>query len=515
MAGKMTPMMEQYINIKNRYKNCILFYRLGDFYEMFFDDALVASKLLDITLTGKDCGMEKRAPMCGVPFHSADSYIAKLVENGKKVAICEQVEDPKMAKGIVKRDVVRVITPGTLLDTNALDEGKNNYIMCIYRDLNGFGVSACDITTGDLIVTESAIDERNKVLDFIAMYKPAEIIGNYERNDFLANDISNIFNVDLAYIEDYNFNYDSCYERLTSTFNVENLDKFNIEDSKLSTISSGALVGYISENYKGKSGVIFGIRKFKADDYMVLDLSSRKNLELTQSVNDGGKRGSLLWVLDRTKTAMGARTMRNMVEQPLIDTNKINKRLDGVEELKNKAFEREELRESLGKIYDFERIISKVSYDTANAKDLNTLRCSLEVLPDIKSILSSLNSQIYKDIYNNLDTLDDFWGTLKLFIVDDPPFSVREGGMIREGMNPELDKLREARDRGDELIRDIEEREKERTGIKKLKIKYNKVFGYFIEVTNSFKDLVPDDYIRKQTLANCERYITSELKDVE
>lgn len=515
MAGKMTPMMVQYLEIKEKYKNCILFYRLGDFYEMFFEDALIASKELDITLTGKDCGLEERAPMCGVPFHSADSYIAKLVENGRKVAICEQVENPKEAKGIVKRDVVRVVTPGTLLDTNVLDEGKNNYLMCISADNKGYGIAVCDVTTGDLIVSEFSIKDEDRVIDITAMYKPAEIIGNTESYDIFAERINNIFDIRMTEYVKWAFDYQYASIMLCNQFHVLNLSGFGIENDTHSVIAAGALLSYLLENYKGKSGLIIGIRKYEANDYMLLDLSSRKNLELTQSVSDGSKRGSLLWVLDKTKTAMGARALRNWIEQPLIDINEINKRLDAVEEIKNNAFAREDIKELLNSVYDIERLMSKVSYATANAKDLYALKCSFENLPHTKAVIEQLGSEYFKNINRYFDVLEDIYTLLDSSISDNPPFSVREGGMIKDGYNEEVDILRSAETEGKTWLSEIEEKEKESTGIKKLRIKYNKVFGYFIEVTNSFKDMVPERYIRKQTLANAERYITPELKEVE
>lgn len=515
MAEKMTPMMQQYCEIKKKYQHCILFYRLGDFYEMFFDDAVFASKELNLTLTGKDCGMESRAPMCGVPFHSADVYIAKLVEKGYKVAICEQVEDPKKAKGLVKRDVIRVVTPGTLLDTNALDESKNNYLMCIYSDEKGFGIAVTDVTTGDLVVSEFKANEENKVIDTVAMYRPAEIIVNEDAYIKFTDRILKIFDIQVMLYGDWAFKRQYCDVFLCNHFKVINLNGFGIGDSKYCIIAAGAIMSYLVDAQKGKAGIILGIRKYDPMDYMILDISSRKNLELTESIHEKSKKGSLLWVLDKTKTAMGARTLRRWIEQPLIDLNKIDRRLAAVEQTKNNVFAREELKELLADVYDIERLMSKVSYATANAKDLVALKNSFEKLPEIKRVAAEFDCEYFDEIKNNMDTLDDIYNLLDSAISDDPPFSVREGDLIKEGYNDEVDQLRAAKTEGAKWLSDLELREKEATGIKKLKIGFNKVFGYYIEVTNSFKDLVPDSYIRKQTLANCERYITSELKEIE
>ncbi len=515
MSGKMTPMMVQYMEIKQKYQHCILFYRLGDFYEMFFEDALIASKELEITLTGKDCGMEERAPMCGVPFHSADSYIAKLVDKGYKVAICEQVEDPKAAKGIVKRDVIRIVTPGTVLDTTVLDESKNNYLMCIYAEPKGFGIATCDATTGDFIVSEFGIDDENKIIDAIAMYTPAEIIANESACAKLSKRIFNIFDIKMSEYEQWVFEYQFCSVLLCNHFKVLNLSGYGIENSKICVIAAGALMNYLIETQKGNLGNILGLRKYAPNEYMVLDISSRRNLELTESINDRKKKGSLLWVLDKTKTAMGARLLRNWIEQPLIDRISIEKRLSAVEEIKNKIFEREDLKELLNTIYDIERLMGKVTYCTANAKDLIALRNSFEHLPHIKSILSKFESEYFTEIYNNFDPLEDIYNLISLSINDDPPFSLREGGLIKNGYNAEIDELSSAKTQGKDWLEQFENREKEATGIKKLRVKFNRVFGYLIEVSNSYKELVPENYIRKQTLANAERYITPELKQIE
>ncbi len=515
MAGKMTPMMVQYLEIKNKYQGTILFYRLGDFYEMFFEDAIVVSKELELTLTGKDCGMEERAPMCGVPFHSADNYIARLVEKGYKVAICEQVEDPKKAKGIVKRDVIRVVTPGTLLDTSVLDESKNNYLMCIFADEKGFGMAVCDVTTGDLIVSEFGVDDDSKIIDAIAMYCPAEIIVNDRAEDIFAKSILNIFDIKVYGYYRTAFEYQNCDVLLCNHFKVLNLAGFGLENSRHSVIAAGAIIDYLMDTQKGKTGLIMSVRKYTPSEFMVLDISSRRNLELTENINDKTKRGSLLWVLDKTKTAMGARLLRNWIEQPLIDVEQIEKRLLAVEENKENVFVREDLKELLNSIYDIERLMSKVSYATANAKDLVALRNSFRYLPQIKEITGQFESPYFKEIYRNFDTLSDIYELVDNAIADDPPFTLREGGLIKTGYSSEVDVLRSAKTEGAGWLAQIEAREKEATGIKKLKIGFNKVFGYYIEVTNSFKDMVPDTYIRKQTLTNAERYITPELKEVE
>lgn len=511
--AKYTPMMEQYLQIKNEYKYCLLFFRLGDFYELFFDDALIASRELEITLTGKDCGAEERAPMCGVPFHSADGYIAKLVEKGYKVAICEQTEDPKKTKTLVKREVIRVITPGTVLDTNILDEGKNNYIMSLLSDKTGYAISVADVSTGEFLTTEFKKEEQSKILDEIARFCPAEIVANDIEE--LDEAIYNIFGIKLTALESWNFDYENAFSALCSHFKTMNLNGFGLDNSQLSIKASGALLSYLTQTQKNGLNHISRLKKYNCEKYMVLDLSSRKNLELTQTIRDNSKKGSLLWVLDKTKTAMGARLLRKWLEQPLIDVEAIQKRLDSVEAFKADVFSREELKEVLNTVYDIERIMSKVIYATANARDLVNLRNSFENLPYIKQLLVSFKSQLTDEIYSSFDTLEDIFSLLNASIADEPPFSVREGGLIKDGYNEEVDTLRKAKNEGSGWLMELEAREKELTGIKNLKVKYNKVFGYFIEVSNSNLSLVPDRYIRKQTLTNGERYITDELKKIE
>ncbi len=508
-----TPMMEQYLKIKEEYKHCLLFFRLGDFYELFFDDAVTTSKELEIALTGKSCGAEEKAPMCGVPYHSADVYISKLIEKGYKVAICEQTEDPKKSKTLVKREVIRVITPGTVLDSNVLEDGKNNYIACVYEG-KGFGFSVCDISTGEFFTTEFTIENENKVIDEIAKYNPSEIICNDKLH--ISESISNIFDIRLSVYYDWAFKYSDAAIKLCNHFKTFNLLGFGIDDKNQDCVcAAGALFEYISDTQKSNLRNISGIKKYSAENYMVLDLSSRKNLELTSNARDGGKKGSLLWTLDKTKTSMGARLLRKWLEQPLLNKAEIERRLEGVGDFKDNSADREEIKELLNTIYDIERIMGKVTYSTVNAKELLSLRNSIQYLPSLRVSLNNFSSDIIKDIYDDFDELTDIYELLFNSIKEDAPFSVREGNIIKEGYNEQVDKLREAKEKGSGWILNLETEEREKTGIKTLKIKYNKVFGYYIEVTNSNISLVPDRYIRKQTLTNCERYITPELKNIE
>ncbi len=511
--AKLTPMMEQYMQIKENYKYCLLFYRLGDFYELFYDDAVIASKELDIALTGKDCGQEERAPMCGVPYHSVDGYIAKLIEKGYKVAICEQTEDPKQAKGIVKREVIRIVTPGTVLDTNVLDESKNNYIMCIYKNTDGYGVASCDVSTGEFQVTgiDSSLD--NKVIDEIARFMPSEII--YRDKAEILDKIGRIFDANLNEYSQWAFDYQNANICLCNHFKTLNLAGFGLENDRPCVCAAGALLQYLIETQKNNLSHISSIKKYASNKYMVLDISSRKNLELTQTIRDKSKKGSLLWVVDKTKTAMGARLLRKWLEQPLIDTDEIEKRLNAVESFKNNPFGREDLKELLNTVHDIERLMSKAVYGTANAKDLAALRSSFQYLPDIKNNLNEYSCDYIREIYNGFDCLEDIYELIFNGIADEPPFSVREGEIIKKGYNDEVDRLRSAKTEGTGWLTELEAREKQETGIPKLRIKYNKIFGYCIEVTNSYKDKVPERYIRKQTLANAERYITPELKEIE
>lgn len=510
--AKYTPMMEQYLDIKKDYQHCLLFFRLGDFYELFFNDAIIASKELEIALTGKNCGVEDKAPMCGVPFHSADTYISKLIEKGYKIAICEQTEDPKKSKTLVKREVIRVITPGTVLDSNVLEDGKNNYIACIYEG-KGFGFSVCDLSTGEFLTTEFSNSEKNKVIDEIAKFNPSEIICNDKLS--ISEEISNIFDIRLSVYYDWAFKYQDAYTRLCNHFKTLNLMGFGIDKEQSCICSSGALIEYLIDTQKNNLGNISNLKKYSSESFMVLDLSSRKNLELTSNARDGGKKGSLLWVLDKTKTSMGARLLRKWLEQPLLDKVEIDRRLESVGVFKENVIDREELKEILNTVYDIERIVGKITYATVNAKELLSLRNSLQYLPDFHNLLSSFPSYITDEIFTRFDELTDIYELLESSINEDAPFTLRDGNIIKDGFNEEVDKLREAKEKGSSWILELETKERGETGIKNLKIKYNKVFGYYIEVTNANAGLVPDRYIRKQTLTNCERYITPELKKIE
>lgn len=513
--AELTPMMKQYMETKSQYKDCILFYRLGDFYEMFFDDALTASRELEITLTGKNCGLEERAPMCGVPYHSVEGYLNRLVSKGYKVAICEQVEDPKEAKGIVRREVVRIVTPGTNLDTQALDETKNNYIMCIVYIADRYGVSVADITTGDYFVTE--LPDSAKLMDEIYRFMPSEIICN-EAFYMSGMDLDNmrdklgitIYSLDAWYFDD-----NVCRQKLLEHFKVSSFAGLGLADYDCGIISAGALLIYLLETQKNSLANMTHITPYMTGRYMMLDSSTRRNLELCETLREKQKRGSLLWVLDKTKTAMGARTLRKYVEQPLIDKTEILNRLDAVEELKNEAISREEIREYLSPVYDLERLIMKITYGSANPRDLIAFQTSLEMLPHIRCILSDMKAEVLQNIYQDLDALEDLCSLVRDSIREDPPIAMKEGNIIRDGYNEEVDKLRSAKSDGKEWLAKLENEEREKTGIKNLKIKYNKVFGYYLEVSNSYREKVPDYYTRKQTLANAERYITPELKELE
>ena len=511
----MSPMMQEYCKTKEEYKDCILFYRLGDFYEMFFDDALLVSKELELTLTGKDCGLEERAPMCGIPFHAADTYINRLIERGHKVAICEQVEDPKKAKGLVKRAVIRVVTPGTTLDATSLDESKNNYLMSIVSIADRFGCAIADITTGDCFLTE--VPNSQKLVDEINKFSPAEIICNdsFFMSGVDTDDLKERLGICIFSLDAWYFDDDTCRKELREHFHVTNLEGLGISDYDSGIIAAGALFLYLKETQKTALSQMTTIRPYTAERYMLIDSSSRRNLELVETLREKQKRGSLLWVLDKTKTAMGARTLRSYVEQPLIDAEEIEKRLGALEELNEKPMERDEIREYLNPIYDLERLISRISYKSANPRDLVSFASSLEMLPYIKQVLAEFKSPLLTKINEDMDPLTDITSLIRNSITDDPPLAQKDGGIIREGYNEDVDKFRRSRTDGKKWLSELEARERERTGIKSLKIKYNRVFGYSLEVTNTFKDLVPEDYIRKQTLTNAERYITQELKDLE
>ena len=514
MAG-LTPMMQQYMETKKQYKDCILFYRLGDFYEMFFEDAITASRELEITLTGKDCGLEERAPMCGVPFHAVDGYLNRLVSKGYKVAICEQVEDPKLAKGIVKREVIRIVTPGTNLNTQALEESKNNYLMCIACFQNRIGVSIVDVTTGDFYMTE--VEGLAKLQDEIYKYMPTEIICNdaFVMSGYDIEDLKGRLGMAVYTLEPWYFDDDGCRKCLMNHFKVNTLAGLGLEDFPSGMISAGAAMQYLLETQKTDLTHINHIIPYLASRFMLLDSSTRRNLELTETLREKQKKGSLLWVLDKTKTAMGARRLRSDIEQPLINIDDINARLDAVEQLCKNTVSRDEIREYLNPIYDMERLLGKVSYKSANPRDLLAFANSMEMLPHIKTVLKEFDCRLLSEIEQEMDGLEDLYHLIKDAICDDPPVMIREGGMIRTGFDKDIDMVRTAKTEGKTWLAKLEEEDRERTGIKNLKIKYNKVFGYYFEVTNSYKDMVPDDYIRKQTLVNAERYMTPKLKELE
>lgn len=513
--AELTPMMKQYMETKSQYQDCILFYRLGDFYEMFFEDALTASRELEITLTGKNCGQEEKAPMCGVPYHAVEGYLNRLVAKGYKVAICEQVEDPKTTKGIVKREVVRIVTPGTNLDTQALDETKNNYIMCIVYIADRYGVSVADISTGDYFVTE--IPDSAKLLDEIYRFSPSEIICNeaFYMSGVDMDGMKDRLGITIYSLELWYFDDEVCRKKLLEHFEVSSFAGLGLADYDCGIISAGALLQYLLETQKNSLSNLTHITPYAAGKFMMIDSSTRRNLELCETLREKQKRGSLLWVLDKTKTAMGARTLRKYVEQPLIDKTEIIRRLDAVQELKEQAISREEIREYLSPVYDLERLITKIAYGSANPRDLTAFRSSLEMLPALLYILQEMKAELLKDLAVDLDPLEDLCILVKKAIREDPPIAMKEGNIINDGYNEEVDKLRRAKSDGKDWLAKLENDEREKTGIKNLKIKYNKVFGYYLEVTNSYKEMVPEYYTRKQTLANAERYITPELKELE
>lgn len=521
MAGQeisvedLTPMMQQYMETKKQYQDCILFYRLGDFYEMFFEDALTASKELEITLTGKSCGLEERAPMCGIPYHAVEGYLTRLVNKGYKVAICEQMEDPKLAKGLVKRDVIRIVTPGTNLNVQSLEASKNNFLMCITYLPAKIGISVADVTTGDYYLTE--VEDLKKLNDELMKYEPSEIICN---EAFLVSgyDVGNLkgkYRISVNALEPHFFDDEGCKRVLLRHFKVNTLIGLGIEEFPVGMIAAGALLQYLYETQKTELTHFTHIYPYLTNKYMLLDSSTRRNLELSETLRDKQKRGSLLWVLDKTKTAMGGRLLRSMLEQPLIEKAEMERRLDAIEELNRDSVSRDELREYLNPIYDLERLLSKVTYKTANPRDFIAFRNSLEMLPAIKTVLKGFEKAELTEIERDMDSLQDIYELIVAAIEEEPPISIREGGMIKDGFDETIDMLRSAKKDGKQWLAELEEADRERTGIKNLKIKYNKVFGYYFEVTNSYKDLVPEDYIRKQTLANAERYTTPRLKELE
>ena len=510
-----TPMMQEYLKTKEKYKDCILFYRLGDFYEMFFEDATLASKELELTLTGKACGMEEKAPMCGVPFHAADSYINRLVSRGYRVAICEQVENPKEAKGLVKREVIRVVTPGTNMDQLALDEGSNNYIISLYFNKGIYGICACDISTADFLLTEVA--DTKKVIDELYKYNPSEIIYSKSllESQFELNTVADKLSCTLSFIDDSNFEESLTVKTLLTHFKVHSLEGLGLIDFPIAQVAAGALLLYLKDTQKSDLSHLTHLTPYTDGKYMLLDSATRRNLELTETIRDKQKKGSLLWVLDKTKTAMGARQLKKYIEQPLLSVDEIIKRQDAIEAMLASVIDTEEIREYLLGIYDLERLVTKITYQSANPRDLIAFKSSLEKLPDIKYILSHFDSKLLADLNSKIQDLQDLYKLIDKAILDEPPISSRDGDIIKAGFNEEIDKLRSAKTEGKQWLADLETKEREATGIKNLKVKYNKVFGFYLEVTNSYKDLVPDYYVRKQTLANAERYYTPELKELE
>ncbi len=513
--AQMTPMMQQYVKTKEEYRDCILFYRLGDFYEMFFEDALLVSKELELTLTGKDCGLEERAPMCGIPYHAVEGYLAKLVSRGYKVAICEQVEDPKQAKGLVKREVIRIVTPGTNLNPQSLDESRNNYIMCTVYLSDRYGLSIADVTTGDYFVTE--VDNIRRLLDEVQKFNPSEIICNHAFyvSGVDIDDLKSRLGMAVYALDDWYFDDELCRKTLLSHFKVSSLEGLGIGDMGCGVIGAGALLKYLEETQKNDLSHMTHITPYAFGKYMLLDGSTRRNLELTETLREKRKKGSLLWVLDKTRTAMGARLLRSMVEQPLIHREEIERRHEAIEELNSQMITREELREYLNPIYDLERLIGRISYQTANARDLIAFKTSLAMLPPIRTLLEGFHSPLLREICQDLDTLEDIHGLIEAAVCEEPPVSLRDGEIIKDGFHQDVDKYRRAKTEGKTWLAKLEVQERERTGIKNLRVKFNKVFGYYLEVTNSYKDLVPEDYMRKQTLVNAERYITPELKELE
>jgi DNA mismatch repair protein MutS len=513
----MTPMMQQYLLVKKEYSDCILFFRLGDFYEMFFEDAELASRELEITLTGRDCGLDRRAPMCGVPYHSAVGYIARLIQKGYKVAICEQVEDPSLTKGIVKREVTRVITPGTVIDQSMLDDKSNNYIMTVYSGEQGYGIAYADISTGQMSATSIPGDDRDGVFNEIAKIGPKEILVNDKL--FMETSLVRLIESGLGLCvtrrPEVDFGNRAAYDKIKSHFRVNSLEGLGLEDRPLCVSAVGAILKYLDETQKVDLIHINSIDIYSTSDYMLLDASTRRNLELVETIRTKERKGSLLWMLDKTQTAMGGRMLRRWIEQPLINPVEINKRLDGVEELKNDILLLGKVKEQLSRVYDLERLLGRIAVGTANARDLVALKQSLKVLPGIKESLALCKSQILSEIRDRMDPLQDVQRRIEASIHPDPPVSIKEGGIIRDGYDQRIDDFRRASRDGRQWIASLESKEREATGIKSLKVGFNKVFGYYIEVTRSNLAQVPDSYIRKQTLVNAERFITPELKEME
>lgn len=518
-AGGLSPMMAQYFEIKSKYPDMLLFFRLGDFYEMFFDDAKIASEELDLVLTGRDCGQEERAPMCGVPFHSADNYIAKLVNRGYKVAICEQMEDPKLVKGLVKRDVVRIITPGTVIEGNMLDDAVNNYLCSICKGEKETGLCFADVSTAEFHLTAVKGDNaEEQIINQLSSYQPREIIVNPAALDFneVAYFTKSRLDAELQLLDDEKFDFEQSTNLILETLKRDEISSLSLGSSKAVVCSLGAVIDYLKTvQKKDEIEAPADIDYFDNEEYMKLDISARRNLELTKSMMTGDKKHSLLWVVDKTKTAMGKRMIRNWLERPLMSISKITKRQNAVGELADSAELRDKARSALSGINDIERLMTRIAYGTANAKELKALEATIDKLPELKLLLSGCNASLLRDVNANIDLLSDVKQLINSAIVDEPPFTVREGGMIKAGYNKEIDELKAIMADGAGIIASIEAQQKEETGIPKMKIGYNRVFGYYIEVTNSYKELVPETYIRKQTLSNCERYITQELKELE
>ena len=518
--SKLSPMMAQYFEVKSKYPDTILFFRVGDFYEMFFDDAKLASSELDLVLTGKDCGQEERAPMCGVPFHSADNYIAKLVSHGHKVAICEQTEDPSKATGLVKRDVIRVMTPGTVIESNMLDDGANNYLCAIYKneDRTKAGLCFADISTGEFHITSlNTAPIQRQILNELYTYTPREIIVNNDGFDMsLLDSYTKRVDAHLEVVSADKFDYETALKLINENLNAAEIEELNVSENEIAVCALGAVILYLKDTQKkDEIEAPSELEMYDTEKYMKLDMSARRNLELTKSMMTGDKRHSLLWVIDKTKTAAGKRMIRSWLERPLMSIAKITKRQNAVGELCDNPILRDEIRQALTGVSDIERLLTRIVYSTANAKELKSLQSTLEKLPSIKARLADSSSYLLKAVYNDIDLLEDIRSLIDSAIVDEPPFTVREGGMIKEGFDKDIDELKSIMNDGAGIIASIENEQRELTGIPKLKVGYNKVFGYYIEVTNSYKDLVPETYIRKQTLTNCERYITQELKDLE
>ncbi len=516
--AKLSPMMEQYFAIKKKHQDQILFFRLGDFYEMFFEDAKLASKELELTLTGRDCGQEERAPMCGIPYHSCEAYIQRLIKKGYKVAICEQMEDPALAKGLVKREVIRVITPGTIIETSMLDEGSNNYIGSVFCRQDGYGLCFSDISTGEIHATQ--LNEKNygeKLINDLARFSPSELIfnGDFLNQKSACSFVKDKLNCSVNLLDDKDLGYQDSENVILRHFGVSDLAKISLDDKPYCQMAVSAMLYYLSQTQKTGLERLLSIQFYHENQYMNLDLIARRNLELTQTMRTGEKRGSLLWVLDRTRTAMGKRMIKSFIEQPLNNPTIINKRLNAVEELYREGILRQEIVYSLGGIFDLDRLMTKVVYGNATPRDLKALQSTAEKIPALRSLMEPVKSQYLREIYENLDPLEDVAQRLQKAICDDPPVAVKDGGVIKEGYHAELDELRNLVGHTKEYITQIEAREKEKTGIRTLKIGYNRVFGYYLEVSKSFINEVPDTYIRKQTLANCERYITQELKELE